>query len=158
MFKPICVCHDCGNTSFSGMERSDLLIATAKLQLFQGQESISGIAAAAIKNVVWHCLSMKKVVWQMPYQPYRLCRPWLMIIIIIIISCDLILLAITHELSDNTCTVTVAITTVIAICIEPPPPPPKYLVVLYSRASEQRTLWEQASCPLLGGCPYLGGS
>ena len=28
----------------------------------------------------------------------------------------------------------------------------------YSRASEQRTLWERASCPLLGGCPYLGGS
>ena len=42
----------------SGIERRDLLIATAKLQLFQGQESISGIAAAAIKNVVWHCLSM----------------------------------------------------------------------------------------------------
>ena len=44
----------------SGMERCDLLIATAKLQQSQGQESISGIAAAAIKNVVWHCLSMKK--------------------------------------------------------------------------------------------------
>ena len=29
---------------------------------------------------------------------------------------------------------------------------------IYSRASEQRTLWERASCPLLGGCPYLGGS
>ena len=29
---------------------------------------------------------------------------------------------------------------------------------VYSRASEQRTLWERASCPLLGGCPYLGGS
>ena len=28
----------------------------------------------------------------------------------------------------------------------------------YSRASEQRTLWERASCPLFGGCPYLGGS
>ena len=28
----------------------------------------------------------------------------------------------------------------------------------YSRASEQRTLWERASCPLLGGCPYLRGS
>ena len=59
----------------SGMERRDLLIATAKLQLFQGQESISGIAAAAIKNVVWHCLSMKKVVWQMPHQPYRFRHP-----------------------------------------------------------------------------------
>ena len=28
----------------------------------------------------------------------------------------------------------------------------------YSRASEQRTLWELASCPLLRDCPYLGGS
>ena len=48
----------------SGMEICDLFIATAKLQLFQGQESISGIVtvAAAIKNVVWHCVSMKKVV------------------------------------------------------------------------------------------------
>ena len=27
----------------------------------------------------------------------------------------------------------------------------------YSRASEQRTLWERAFCPLFGGCPYLGG-
>ena len=44
----------------SGMEKCDLLIATAKLQLFQRQESISGIVAAAIKNVVWRCLSMKK--------------------------------------------------------------------------------------------------
>ena len=34
----------------SGMEKHDLLIATVKLQLFQGQESISGIAAAAIKS------------------------------------------------------------------------------------------------------------
>ena len=33
----------------SGMERRNLLIATAKLQLFQG---ISGIAAAAIK--MWY--------------------------------------------------------------------------------------------------------
>ena len=58
------------------MERRDLLIATAKLELFQGQESISGIAAAAFKNVVWHCLSMKKVVWQtVPHQPYHFCRP-----------------------------------------------------------------------------------
>ena len=55
MFKPNCVCRDRGNTSYlvtSGMERHDLLIATAKLQLFQGQESISGIAAAAIK--MWY--------------------------------------------------------------------------------------------------------
>ena len=59
----------------SGMERRDLLVATAKLQLFQGQESISGIAVAAIKNVVWRCLSMKKVVWQMLHQPYRFRRP-----------------------------------------------------------------------------------
>ena len=49
----------------SGMERRDLLIPIAKLQQFQGQESISGIAAAAIKNVVWHCLSMKTVVANM---------------------------------------------------------------------------------------------
>ena len=28
----------------------------------------------------------------------------------------------------------------------------------YSRTSEQRTLWEQAFCPLFGGYPYLGGS
>ena len=27
----------------------------------------------------------------------------------------------------------------------------------YSRASEQRTLWERAFCLLFGGCPYLGG-
>ena len=51
----------------SGMERHDLLIATAKLQLFQGQESISGIAAAAIKNVVRRCLSMKR--WYGKCQP-----------------------------------------------------------------------------------------
>ena len=38
----------------SGMERRDLLIATAKLQLFQGQESISGIAAAAIMALPIH--------------------------------------------------------------------------------------------------------
>ena len=31
------------------------------------------------------------------------------------------------------------------------------LRVEYSRASEQRTLWERAVCPLFGGCPYLGG-
>ena len=30
-------------------------------------------------------------------------------------------------------------------------------VEIYSRASEQRTLWERAFCPLFGGCPYLGG-
>ena len=29
---------------------------------------------------------------------------------------------------------------------------------MYSRTSEERTLWEQAFCPLFGGCPYLGGS
>ena len=29
--------------------------------------------------------------------------------------------------------------------------------VEYSRAYEQRTLWERAFCPLFGGCPYLGG-
>ena len=28
----------------------------------------------------------------------------------------------------------------------------------YSRTSKERTLWEQAFCPLFGGCPYLGGS
>ena len=28
---------------------------------------------------------------------------------------------------------------------------------MYNRASEQRTLWERAYCPLFGGCPYLGG-
>ena len=28
----------------------------------------------------------------------------------------------------------------------------------YSGTSEQRTHWEQNHCPLLGGCPYLGGS
>ena len=28
---------------------------------------------------------------------------------------------------------------------------------MYSRTSEQGTLWEQAHCPLFGGCPYLGG-
>ena len=28
----------------------------------------------------------------------------------------------------------------------------------YSRTAEERTLWEQAFCPLFGGCPYLGGS
>ena len=28
----------------------------------------------------------------------------------------------------------------------------------YSRTSEERTLWEQRSCPLFGGCPYLEGS
>ena len=27
----------------------------------------------------------------------------------------------------------------------------------YSRASEQKTLWERVFCPLFGGCPYLGG-
>ena len=32
------------------------------------------------------------------------------------------------------------------------------LLAMYSRASEQRTIWEQAFCPLFGGCPYLGGS
>ena len=29
---------------------------------------------------------------------------------------------------------------------------------LYSRTSEQRTLWERVFCPFFGGCPYLGGS
>ena len=24
--------------------------------------------------------------------------------------------------------------------------------------SKERTFWEQAFCPLFGGCPYLGGS
>ena len=28
----------------------------------------------------------------------------------------------------------------------------------YSGTSEQRTHWERNHCPLLGGCPYLGGS
>ena len=39
--------------------------------------------------------------------------------------------------------------------------PESYLPVyahLYSRTSEERTLWEQRFCPLFGGCPYLGGS
>ena len=30
--------------------------------------------------------------------------------------------------------------------------------MVYSRTSEQRTLWERVFCPLFGGCPYLGGS
>ena len=55
---------------------SIMLIATAKLQLFQGQESTSGIVAAAIKNVVWHCIHEKSdTPWQMSHQPYRFCRP-----------------------------------------------------------------------------------
>ena len=29
---------------------------------------------------------------------------------------------------------------------------------VYSRTSEERTLWEQAFCPLFRGCPYLRGS
>ena len=33
----------------------------------------------------------------------------------------------------------------------------QWLLYVYSRASEQRTLWERAFCPLFGGCPYLGG-
>ena len=32
-----------------------------------------------------------------------------------------------------------------------------YILCIYSQASEQRTLWEWAFCPLFGGCPYLGG-
>ena len=28
----------------------------------------------------------------------------------------------------------------------------------YSQTSKERTFWEQAFCPLFGGCPYLGGS
>ena len=57
------------------MERHDLLIATAKLELFQGQESISGIAAAAFKKCGMALPIHEKVVWQMPHQPYRFCRP-----------------------------------------------------------------------------------
>ena len=34
----------------------------------------------------------------------------------------------------------------------------KLYVNVYSRTSEQRTLWERVFCPLFGGCPYLGGS
>ena len=30
--------------------------------------------------------------------------------------------------------------------------------MVYSRTSEQRTLWERVFCPLFGGCPYLRGS
>ena len=33
-----------------------------------------------------------------------------------------------------------------------------HLKHLYSRTSEQRTLWERVFCPLFRGCPYLGGS
>ena len=35
---------------------------------------------------------------------------------------------------------------------------PTPLKWIYSRTSEQRTLWEHRFCPLFGGCPYLGGS
>ena len=31
------------------------------------------------------------------------------------------------------------------------------LYCIYSRTSEQRTLWEQAFCPFFRGCPYLRG-
>ena len=32
-----------------------------------------------------------------------------------------------------------------------------WATVVHSQASEQRTLWEPAFCPLFGGCPFLGG-
>jgi len=34
----------------------------------------------------------------------------------------------------------------------------EFEIWLYSRTSEQRTLWEWVFCPFFGGCPYLEGS
>ena len=28
---------------------------------------------------------------------------------------------------------------------------------IYSKTSEERTLWDRGLCPLFGGCPLLGG-
>ena len=31
------------------------------------------------------------------------------------------------------------------------------LSTIYSKTSEERTLWDRGLCPLFGGCPPLGG-